>query len=152
MFRVRIRSPQDLGAGAVFVLIGVAGFFFARDLAFGSASRMGPGYFPSIVSALIFALGLGLGARSLAVEGPRVEPMRLRPIAFVVGAVLAFGVLLDLVGLAATTFALTVAVSYARREVKLLETVLLGAGLALFVVGLFVYALSQPLPAWWGAP
>jgi TctA family transporter len=27
---------------------------------------------------------------------------------------------------------------------------LLAAGLALFTVGVFVYALTQPLPAWWG--
>ena len=43
----RVRSPQDLGAGVVFVLIGAAGIYFGQDLAFGSAARMGPGYFPT---------------------------------------------------------------------------------------------------------
>ena len=33
---------------------------------------------------------------------------------------------------------------------NLTETLLLAAGLALFVVGVFVYGLTQPLPAWWG--
>jgi hypothetical protein len=152
MFRVRIRSPQDFGAAVVFVLIGLAGWYFGRDLDFGSASRMGPGYFPTILSLLIAALGLGLGARSLAVKGPGIERVQLRPIVFVIGVVLAFGYLLNAVGLALTTLVLTVVVAFARREVNLVESVLLGAGLAIFVVAVFVYALAQPLPAWWGAP
>jgi hypothetical protein len=34
--------------------------------------------------------------------------------------------------------------------VNVLEALVLGVGLALFTIGVFVYALSQPLPAWWG--
>ena len=60
---VRVRSPQDLGAGVVFVVIGVAGYYFGRDLAFGSAARMGPGYFPMLLSVLIIAIGLIVGFR-----------------------------------------------------------------------------------------
>jgi hypothetical protein len=63
---------------------------------------------------------------------------------------LIFGVLIDAIGLALTAVALTVIAAYARREVELTETILLGAGLAIFTVGVFVYVLGQPLPAWWG--
>jgi hypothetical protein len=45
---------------------------------------------------------------------------------------------------------LTIGAAYARRDVNLPETLLLAAGLALFTVGIFAYALKQPLPAWWG--
>jgi hypothetical protein len=54
------------------------------------------------------------------------------------------------VGLAITAALLTVLAGYARRDVRPLETLLLAAALALFCVGLFVYGLSQPFPAWWG--
>jgi hypothetical protein len=30
------------------------------------------------------------------------------------------------------------------------ETLFLGIGMAIFSVVVFVYALGQPLPAWWG--
>ena len=36
---LRVRSPQDLGAGLVFTLIGLAGFYFGTDLTFGTAAR-----------------------------------------------------------------------------------------------------------------
>ena len=63
---------------------------------------------------------------------------------------LAFGALIDRIGLALTAAVLTIGAAYARRDVNLTETLLLAVGLALFTVGIFVYALTQPLPAWWG--
>jgi len=147
---VRVKSPQDLGAGAVFVLIGVAGLYFGRELAFGTAARMGPGYFPTLLSILILAIGIIVAIRGLTTEGPPIEPVQLRPIAMIIAAILIFGVLIDVVGLALTALLLTVFAAYARREVKLTETILLGAGLAVFTVAVFVYLLGQPLPAWWG--
>jgi hypothetical protein len=147
---LRVKSPQDLGAGLVFMLIGLAGLYFGSELAFGTAARMGPGYFPTVLSILILALGIVVGLRGLSVEGPPVEPVQLRPIAFVVAAILIFGVLIEFVGLALTAVLLTLFAAFARRDVKLSETLLLGAGLAIFAVTVFVYVLGQPLPAWWG--
>ena len=47
---VRVKSPQELGAAVVFLVIGLAGIYFGRELVFGTASRMGPGYFPTLLS------------------------------------------------------------------------------------------------------
>lgn len=147
---IKVRSPQDLGAAAIFVVIGTAGLYFGRDLAFGSSARMGPGYFPTLLSGLIMAVGLVLAVRALTIDGPSIEPIHLRPLLAILAAILAFGALVDRIGLALTTALLTVGAAYARRDVNLKETLLLAIGSALFAVGVFVYALSQPLPAWWG--
>jgi lysylphosphatidylglycerol synthetase-like protein (DUF2156 family) len=147
---LRMRSPQDLGAGLVFVLIGAAGLYFGQDLAVGSAARMGPGYFPILLSSLIIGVGIVVGVKGLAVDGPPIERIHIRPLAIILAAILAFGALIDWIGLALTTAILTILAAYARREVNLKETLLLAAGSALFAVGVFVYALTQPLPAWWG--
>jgi membrane-bound metal-dependent hydrolase YbcI (DUF457 family) len=148
----RIKSPQDAGAAAVFIVIGVAGIYFGNDLRFGSSASMGPGYFPIILSWIIVAIGLIVGAQALAVEGPRIEPIQLRPILVIVASILIFGYVIDKVGLAITAGLVTVLAAFARkwREVNLVETVLLAGGLGLFCVVLFVYALGQPFPAWWG--
>ena len=146
----RVKSPQDLGAGVVFVLIGAAGLVFGQDLAFGSAARMGPGYFPTLLSYLIIAIGLVLAVKSLASDGPRVEPIQFRPLFAILVAILGFGALIDRIGLALSAAALTIIAAYARRNVSKGETLLLAIGLALFTVLIFAYALKQPLPAWWG--
>jgi hypothetical protein len=147
---VRIRSPRDLGAAIVFLVIGLAGLYLARDLAFGTSARMGPGYFPTILSALVAALGAVLALKSLSVGGPRIESVQLRPICLIVAAVLLFGYLLELLGLVLAAVIITLVAAYAKREVNVRETLWLGAGLALFSVVVFVLALSQPLPIWWG--
>jgi hypothetical protein len=146
----RIKSPQDVGAAVVFMAIGLAGVYFGGDLALGTAARMGPGYFPVILSWIIFGIGLVVGFKSLTIEGPRIEPVHLRPLIVIIVAIIAFGYLIERLGLAITAALLTVLAGYARRDVNLWETLLLAAGLALFCVGLFVYGLSQPFPAWWG--
>ena len=146
----RIKSPQDVGAAVVFVGAGLAGVYFGRDLALGSASRMGPGYFPVILSWIIIGIGIVVGFKGLTIDGPRIEPIQFRPILVIIAAILAFGFLIDTIGLALTAALLTVLAAFARRDVNLWETILLAAGLAVFSVGLFVYGLSQPFPAWWG--
>jgi Tripartite tricarboxylate transporter TctB family len=147
---VRVKSPQDVGSGVVFLLIGLAGLGFGRDLAFGTAGRMGPGYFPMLLSALIIVVGLVVAFKGLTIEGPPIEPVQLRPICFIVAAILIFGLLIDSIGLALTAILLTIFAAYARPEVNLRETIVLGVGLALFTVVVFVYVLGQALPAWWG--
>jgi hypothetical protein len=146
----RIKSPQDAGAAVVFMAIGLAGVYFGSDLTFGTSARMGPGYFPLILSCVIFGIGVIVGFKGLTIEGPSIEPVQLRPIAVIVAAILGFGYLVDKIGLAITAALLTVLAGFARRDVNLLETLLLAVGLAIFSVLLFVYGLSQPFPAWWG--
>ena len=147
---LRVKGPQDLGAGVVFLAIGIAGLYFGRELAFGTSARMGPGYFPVLLSGLIIAVGLIVGFKGLTIEGPPVERVQLRPISFIVAAILMFGFLIESIGLALTAILLTVFAAYARPEVKLGETVMLGVALAAFTVAVFVYVLGQALPAWWG--
>ena len=146
---LRVKSPQDFGAGVFFMLFGLAGIFFAQTLAFGSTEHMGPGYFPVILSAAILFIGVVVALRSLAVAGPTIEHFAWRPLLFVIAAILLFTFLISQVGLIITTAAMTIVVAYARRGTRLVETLIFATALAIFAVILFVYALGQPMPIWW---
>ena len=148
---LRVKSPQDFGAAILFLIIGIAGIYFGKDLAFGSASRMGPGFFPAILSGIIALIGAIVGLKSLAIEGPPIEPIRLRPLLVILIAIVAFGYLIGEIGLAITTAGLTIFGAYARQNVNLKETLVLAGFLAAFAIGVFAYALGQPLPIWWGS-
>ncbi len=147
---VRVKSPQDFGAGAVFIAIGVAGIVLGSDLPMGTAGRMGAGYFPMLLSSLIILIGLITGARGLSIEGPPIDRFHLRPLAFILGAIAISGYLLNWTGLLITTVIVTGLAALARPNANLGEAALLGLGIGLFAIGVFVYALNQPLPAWWG--
>ncbi len=147
---IRIKSPRDLGAGIFIVLIGIAGIYFGRDLEFGSASKMGPGYFPEIVSWCIVALGGFIGVRSLGTLGPPVERFYFRPLAVIVISSLVFGYAIEQVGLVVASLAAMLIAPYARAGANFRESLLLSIGLTVFAVVVFVWALGQPLPVWGG--
>ena len=52
-----IKSPKDFWTGVMFLCFGGIAFAISRDYAFGSAGRMGPGYFPSVLSCLLMSFG-----------------------------------------------------------------------------------------------
>ncbi|HVN25122.1 MAG TPA: tripartite tricarboxylate transporter TctB family protein [Syntrophorhabdales bacterium] len=147
---LRVKSPQDLGAAIVFIVISLAGLFFGKDLTFGTASQMGPGFFPTWLNFAILAIGIATGVKALSVDGPSIERFQIRPILFIVVAIAVFAILINTVGLALSAMLMTIFAAYARRTVKVTETILLAVGLAIFSVIVFVYMLGQAVPAWWG--
>lgn len=146
----RVKAPQDFGAGVVIMIIGLAGLYFGADLTMGTGARMGPGYFPRLLSWLIVAIGAFVGLRSLTVEGPRIEAPVFRPMLFVCAAIIIYGYMMAWFGLFPTAIVMTLVAAYARRNVNLLETIIFAVVMSVFTVLIFVYALGQPLPPWWG--
>lgn len=146
---LKVRSPQDLGAGVLFLLIGAAGLYFGRDLQFGTSRSMGPGYFPTIISWLVMIIGIVVAGRSLVLDGPPIERIRIRPILMLMLAIAVFGFLIAQIGVVITAALMIVVAAYARPDVKLVETLVFAAAVTLVVVLLFVYGLGQPMPLWW---
>ena len=146
----RVKAPQDFGAAIVIMLIGLAGLYFGADLTMGTAARMGPGYFPRLLSWLIVAIGAFVGLRSLTIDGPQIEAPWLRPILFVCAAIIVYGYMMAWFGLFPTAIVMTLIAAYARPQVNLMETIIFGVGMSLCTVLVFVYGLGQPLPPWWG--
>ena len=147
---LRVKSPQDLGSAIVIILIGAAGVYFGSELTMGTAGRMGPGYFPRLLSWLIIAVGLFIGLKSLVVDGPPIQPPQLRPILFCLAAIILFGYMMKYVGLFLTGITMILVAAHARRNVNLIETLIFGVAMTLGTILIFVYGLGQPLPAWWG--
>jgi hypothetical protein len=63
----------------------------------------------------------------------------------VLAGVLAFGLLIDRLGLLAAGIALVVAARLADREFRWLEAALLAVGLTLAAAGVFLYGLGLPI-------
>jgi putative tricarboxylic transport membrane protein len=47
-------NNKDFLSGLHFLFLGGLGWWMARDYPFGSALRMGPGYFPTVLSVIVF--------------------------------------------------------------------------------------------------
>jgi hypothetical protein len=145
---VAIKAPRDVGAGLLFIAIGAAGLYFGRDLTYGSSARMGPGFFPYILSWLIIGLGAIVGARGFTIAGPKIDAVPWRPITMVVLSILVFGFAIEYFGLFVSAILLTFLAGAARAGSNYRELAVLGVILAILSVGVFAYGLRQPMPAW----
>src|SRR4051812_5494262 len=93
-----IRNNKDFWAGLMLIAVGVAAVILARDYPFGSALRMGPGYFPIVLGGLLTLFGLSLIVQGLRsnekIEGNwSLRALIILPISFVL-----FGVLMEYAG------------------------------------------------------
>lgn len=69
--KLRIKAPKDFWAGLMF--IGVGAFFMVWALThyqMGTAVRMGPAYFPTMLGGLLVFLGVLVLIESFAMQGP----------------------------------------------------------------------------------
>ena len=105
---VRIRSPRDFFAGAIFMLFGLCAVLVGRDYPMGTALHMGSGYFPFVLGALLLVLGAVICIKGLVITGDRIESIGLRPLVLVLLAIGAFAAAVDTIGLVAATVMMTI--------------------------------------------
>lgn len=143
-----IRSPKGFWAGVLFIAIAALFVGFASHYRFGDAHRMGPGYFPIIIGAILAGLGAVVAVRSLVIAGPPLERFAPRPLLVTLVAIVLFGVTLDYLGLAAAIAVLVVVSACAERTVHLGVSLALAGLLVLFSVATFVWLLGLPIQVW----
>ena len=148
---MRIRSPKDFWAGLIFIAIGGGFVLLAQRYRLGDMHRMGPAMFPTLVGALLAALGLIIALRSFALDGAPVPRFEARPIGVSILAIVLFGLALQWLGLIAAVAVLVLVGAYAARDVRLRDKLALAAVMVAFSVGVFVWLLGLPLPLWPGS-
>jgi hypothetical protein len=149
----RIWSNTDFLSGLLFMVLGGGFVFLSRNYEFGAAARMGPGYFPTILGLGVVLVGAALAAKAIMQRfdpAQNVAAFRVRPTLFVLGAMLAFALLLRPLGLVLSAVAVIVVASLAEPDRRWREVLLLACGIALFCAIVFVQFLRVPLPLWPG--
>ncbi len=145
---MRIRSQSDFWCGLLFVAIGVAVVVFAREYRMGSAARMGPAYFPTLLGFVLAFLGLTLTVPSLFVDGEKFPRLHPRPFLMILLSIVVFGVALEYLGFAIAVVALSIVGGLAEPELRPLESAALALFLVIFSIGIFVGLLGLPLTLW----
>jgi len=141
-----IRNPKDFWSGAIYIVFGVAAVVIGRDYTMGTAGRMGPAYFPTVLGTLLAIVGSIAVVRSMFASGDAVGKIALKDLALILGAVVLFGVLVRGAGLVAAVMTLVLLSAFASAKYRVLPSVLLAIGLAAFSVLVFVVGLGLPMP------
>ena len=147
---MRIRSQSDFWCGLLFVAIAAIVLVMAGQYRLGTAARMGPAYFPTLLGGLLLLLGLALAIPALFKDGETFPKLHWRPLLMVLLSIAAFGLALEYLGFAVAVAALVVVASMADPDLRPLETAGLAVFLVVFSIGLFVGLLGVPLSLWPG--
>ncbi len=141
---MKIKAPQDFWAGLMFLAFGVGFAYAAQNYQMGTAVRMGPAYFPTVLGGILAALGLIIFLKSFVAAGPEVARFYLKPLILVLGGVVIFALLLRPLGLVIATGALILVSALGGSEFKIKEVVIEIACLVVFALVIFVKGLGLP--------
>lgn len=156
---IKLKSEKDFYSGLMFTIVGGAFAIGATNYNIGTGARMGPGYFPLLLGIILAVLGLVITAvsfRSKAQDGDKLGKVAWKPLRYIIGANLLFGVLLGGLpsiglpsfGLIAAIYGLTIVSSLAGDTFKLKEVLILATILAVISYVAFVKLLALQFPVW----
>jgi putative tricarboxylic transport membrane protein len=149
-----IRNQKDFWTGVIYILFGGAAFWIARDYGMGTASRMGPGYFPTVLSALLMLIGVISVVRSFIVPGDPLGKWAIKAAILIIGATVLFGFLIIRAGLIVALLALVLVSAAASEKFRFDWKALAGlVVLIAFCALVFVKGLGVPMPlvgTWFG--
>jgi uncharacterized membrane protein len=144
--KLEFRSNKDFWAGAMFIAIGAGAMFSARNYPFGTSLRIGPGYYPIILSGILIAFGLYVMLRGLRKNEKIQGNWSIRALIVLPFSMVLFGILMKLAGFIPALIALCFVSAASGREFKFTEVLLLTIFLGALSVTLFVWGLGLPYP------
>ena len=139
------KNQKDLLAGLLFLGVGLAMAWGTQAFDIGTARRMGPGYFPAMLSGMLVVLGLVIAIRSFFGQEDRVGKMAWKAMAIIVAGVLAFGLTIRGAGLVPATIILVVISLAASIHFRVKTAIVLSVVLAAFSYVVFSWGLGLPM-------
>jgi len=144
---------DDVVAGALFVVMGLGFAIGALGYDLGTAFKMGPGYVPLVLGAVLTLLGAslvgtGLIRRDRSEDEADVAPgdVPWRAIVLITAAVLIFGAGIEPLGIVPILLVTTFVAAIADRRTTLRDAALITVGLTVLCVLVFVVLLQLRLP------
>jgi hypothetical protein len=144
--KTELTKNKDFWAGMMLIVIGCAAMFIARDYRFGSALRMGPGFFPTILSCILIVFGVCIMAVGLKSGEKIQEHLSLRALILLPLSLVLFGVLMEKAGFIPALVGLVFVSAASGREFRFGEVLLLTVLLTVAAAALFIWGLSLPYP------
>lgn len=147
------RNPKDFWTGLIYIVVGASAMLIARDYSMGTAIKMGPAYFPTILGGLLIGIGALSVSRSFVVSGTPVGAFAFKGLTLIIFSILLFGLTVRGAGLAVTLPLLVIMSAVASAKFRWRPTLIMTAGLTVFCVLVFLKGLGIPLPVigpWFG--
>ena len=147
--KVNLLENKDFLAGLLMIGIGAIAFYMALDYPFGSALRMGPGYFPRVLAGMFIAFGVYVGLRGLRTKEKVEGVWGWKALALITAAFFAYGWLMDRIGMIPSLVVLFFVSALAGHEFRLKEVIILTVVMTAFAWAVFIWGLGMPYRLFW---
>ena len=143
MKSLEIDSVNGL-CGALFVALGLIFVYESWSLDMGTALRMGPGYFPSVLAVILLLLGIVILIQATRVKGEPIGPIAWRGMLLILPAPVFFGLTVRGLGFLPAIFFTALIASFASVRMKPLPALVLSLAVTLFSHLVFSLGLGLP--------
>ncbi len=149
-----IRNPKDFWAGLLFIAFGGGAVLLSTDYPMGTAGRMGPGYFPTVLGWILVVIGLVPLVRSFINPGEPMGRLVIKETILIMTAIVIFGSTVRGAGIIPSVFVLVMLSGFASSKFRWISMLMMAVGSSIFCWAVFVYALGlplQPFGPWFGS-
>ena len=141
-----LHKSKDFWGGMMLLGTGATAMFVARDYRFGSTLNMGPGYFPTLLGAILVLFGvyvtvIGIRKRE-SIQG-NCSP---RALILLSASLVLFAVMIRHAGFIPAVAILVFVTAAAGKQCSMVEALILTVALTLFSTALFIWGLGLPYP------
>ncbi|WP_425962051.1 tripartite tricarboxylate transporter TctB family protein [Rhizobium nepotum] len=138
---------KNIAASGALLAVGIGfGISSVYTMDVGSALRMGPGYFPIILSIVITVIGVVIGIKALRdTEAFRPQIAPLRALAAIIIAPILFGLTVRGLGFVPAVALTSLSAATAATGQKPLVVLAITLGITVFCLGVFYYGLGLPV-------
>jgi hypothetical protein len=147
------RNPKDFWTGIIYIAFGVAALYIARDYGWGTPRKMGPAFFPGMLSVLLIVIGIISLVRSFVRPGTPIGRFTIKGVLMVTGATVLFGLIVRGAGLLIAMPVLVIVSAYASHKFSWRTSIMMAIVLTASCILVFLKGLGIPLPilgSWFG--
>lgn len=147
------RNAKDFWTGVIYLFVGSGALILSRDYGMGTAVKMGPAYFPTLLSLLLMVIGIISVIRSFLKSGTPIGVVAWKGLLLIVASTLLFGMIVRGAGLILALPLLVIVSALASTRFSWKTSLLEAAGITVFCILVFLKGLGVPLPilgSWFG--
>ncbi len=147
------RNGKDFWAGVIYIVVGSGAWIISRDYGMGSAVKMGPAYFPTILGILLTVIGIISILRSFLKSGTPIGVIAWKGLVLIAASTILFGLIVRGAGLAIALPLLVIISALASVRFSWKSSLAEAAVITVFCILVFLKGLGVPLPilgSWFG--